>query len=230
MCHFRNVAIAIVLVALTACGSSVKTIDVVLPTLARTPPVIAPTAVPACEPFPPDSYRSANSLLVQAGNTITDTLAVNMLRVFLGADGDTERLYVGDRWTNFFDIEIITDTLDVVWDPWLKQLGEIDNSTGSRHVFVYSLPFTRSQSSAEEDYLLHLHSFKLLLANSDSKTVYWVKWKDSIPWRPTNLEGWIGDDVFVFSKFGNPWYGFLTAIDAKQRKPLLTLQLLSWCQ
>jgi hypothetical protein len=230
MRHFRSVAIAIVLVALTACGSSVKTIDVVPRTLARTPPVIAPTAVPACESFPPDSYRSANSLLVQEGNTITDTLAVNMLRVFLGAGRGSDRLYVGGMWTDFFGIEITTDTVNVVWDPWSKQLDEIANSTGSLHVFEYFPLHTRTQSNSVEDYIAYLESIKLLLADGDSKTVYWVKWKDLISWRSTELEGWIDDDVFVFSKFGNPWHGFLTAIDARQRKPLLTVQLHYWCR
>ncbi len=229
-------AITITLTALAACGSPVKTIDIVTPTSAKIPQVIVSTAVsvvtatPACEPLSRGSYRSVNSLLAQKGNTITDTLIVDMLRVFLGTGRDSDRLYVGDMEVNFFGIEVVTDTVPVVWIPWSKKSGEIENSTGSRHVFAYSLPYTRTQSSSAEDYLRYLRSFKLLLADSNSKTVYWVKWNDGIPWRPTNLEGWIDDDVFVFSKFGNPWYGFLTAVDARQRKPLLTLQLLDWCQ
>ncbi len=188
------------------------------------------TPVPTCEPLPANSYQSVNSLLASEGNTITHTLAADMLRVFLGTGRDSERLYVGGLWTNFFGIEIITDTLNVDWTPWSKQLDKIANSTGLYHVFVYSPTDTLTQSNSTKDYPAYLKSTKLLIADTDSKTVYLVKWEDGIPWRPTNLEGWVDDNVFVFSKFGNPWYGFLTAIDAKQRKPLLTLQLLSGCQ
>ena len=235
MRFFRIVTLAIALVSLLACGYPTKAIDVETPTVARTPPAIMPTAVsvitpaPTGKPLPAKSYQSVSSLLASKGDTITDTLAVDMLRVFLGKGRDSEQLYVGGMWTNFFGIEIITDTLNIDWTPWSKQKDEIANSAGLYHAF-FSPVDTLSQASSTKAYLAYLKSTKLLIADTDSKTVYWVKWEDGIPWRPTDLEGWIDDNVLVFSKFGNPWYGFLTAIDAKHRKPLLTLQLMFWCQ
>ncbi len=122
-----------------------------------------------------------------------------------------------------FDIEIVENPVD---PKWVAEPG-IDNQDGTFRLFFSDDPRTPPANATEKEWINWFVSprYKMLFEDLGMGRTYWVNWKNYIPWRPIKIEGWATNDIFVFSQFGNPWHGFLVAIDAKERKVLRSLQL-----
>jgi hypothetical protein len=191
---------------------------------------LTPTTEPTPTPTPPSWCTTALEVLAREPESITETLTSQMLQVY-AAKHSVERLCViacGESEENHFDIEVVSDTIDPTWN---HSTG-ITDSTESFHAF-FSWPPEHDwekipEESRIEEWTKWNMSTKMLIEVLDTNDVYWVKWTNYIPWRPINLEGWTLEDVLVFSQFGNPWHGFLTAIDAGEGRFLCTMGLEYW--
>jgi hypothetical protein len=186
---------------------------------------LLPTPTPT--PTPPWSAPLATEVLARAPGTVTETLIVQMLRTY-SQEHSLKSLYVLEGCSNFFNIEVIEDNINLVWD---SDTG-ITNEAGPFRVF-FSWPPEPNWSEIPEEFQVNewtkwSMADKMLIENSVTGKVYWVKWVDYMPWRPIMLDGWATEGIFVFSQFGNPWHGFLTAINAQERKFLCTIGLEYW--
>ena len=150
-----------------------------------------------------------------------------------------ESLYIAscDIRENFFDIEVVNDTIT---PTWRSSVGIINEAHTFRVFFAQPLEPTWPEGFDPSDwpdepnrevmeaYVDWQQAEKMLIEDLTTGDIQWVKWVNNIPWRPIALEGWATDDIFVFSQFGNPWHGFLTAINIREKSFLCTLGLEYW--
>lgn len=197
-----------------------------------------PTPIPTLTPTPPWSMPLATEVLAYEPTTVTETWTLLMLQTY-SQNHRMESLYVGlcDDEENFFDIEVVGDTIT---STWRSSAGIINKARTFRVFFIWPSepnwpegfdPSDFSDKPGEgvmEAYVNWLWAHKMLIEDLNTGDVHWVKWIDNIPWRPIDLEGWATDDIFVFSQFGNPWHGFLTAVNAREKTFLCTLGLEYW--
>ncbi len=188
-----------------------------------------PTPTPTFTPVPRDTLPApftpiaAMMPTLMRPRTASDNLVTLMLRQYtLASNSNPFYYYVNSG--NTFGIELVKDTLNTDWNT--SDASTNDNKTFS--VFLSSPPPPANRPEATisvEEYANWLQARKMLIKDLRTGAIYRVAWIDLIPWRPIELEGWITNNIFVFSQFGNPWHGFLTAVDARKREFLLTIQL-----
>jgi hypothetical protein len=191
---------------------------------------LTPTIEPTPTPTPPFWCTPALEVLAREPESITETLTSQMLQVY-ALEHSIETLCVtvcGEGGENFFNIEVVSDTVNSTWS---HSIGIID-STESFRAFLSRPPEPDWEKIPEESRIEERTKWnmskRMLIEVLDTDDVYWVKWTDYIPWRPICLEGWTLEDVLVFSQFGNPWHGFLTAVDAGEGRFLCTMWLEYW--
>ncbi len=188
-----------------------------------------PTQMPTLTPVPRDTLSAPFTPIAAVMPTLThpgttsDDLVTLMLRQYTQAH-NSNSFYFSVDIGNIFGIQVVKDAISPNWSTGSGMMSS--NKTLS--VFFMRPPEPANSPEATvsiEEYAKWMQARKMLIKDRNSGAVYWVKWVDHIPWRPLELEGWVTNDIFVFSQFGNPWHGFLTAIDARKHKFLLTIQL-----
>lgn len=183
-----------------------------------------PTLTPAPRDTLPAPFTPIAAILptLTRPETTSDDLVILMLRLYTHRNSNPFYFYVNSG--NTLGIGVVKDTIDVGWNS----SSGIANGDKTLSVFLTWPPQPTNSPVATvsiEEYIKWQQARKILIKDFSTGAVYWAKWVDLIPWRPIELEGWITNDIFVFSQFGNPWHGFLTAIDARKHKFLLTIQL-----
>jgi hypothetical protein len=181
-----------------------------------------PPPTPTCEPMS-ESATPVATLLARPNKNITDTIAALALQTYMTKfqPGDVPAVFVEED--HEFDIEIVDGSIDPNWATTSPAMNG-DNTLG---VFFSYDP--RPTPEDDSEWYIWAKSKKMLIEDYESRKIYWVKWEDIIPWRPIDIEGWATKDIFVFSQFGNPSYGFLVAIDARAKKVLHEWLVTFWC-
>ena len=188
-----------------------------------------PTRMSTLTPVPRDTLSAPFTPIAAVMPTLThsgttsDDLVTLILRQYTQAH-NSNPFYFYVNPGNTFDIRVVKDAINPDWSTG----NGIMNSDKTLSVFFMRPPEPTNNPEATvsiKEYAKRMQAHKMLIKDLNTGAVYWVKWVDLIPWRPIELESWITNDIFVFSQFGNPWHGLLTAIDARKHKFLLTIQL-----
>ena len=189
-----------------------------------------PTRTPTFTPVPRDTLPAPFTPIAALLPTLTrpettsDDLITLMLRQYVQTS-NSNPFYVSVISGNFFGIQVVKGAINADWN--IDYNGITNNNKTLSVLFTWPQEPTNSPVAtvSVEEFTKWQQAKRMLIKDLNTGAVYWVKWVDYIPWRPIELEGWITTDLFVFSQFGNPWHGFLTAIDARKHKFLLTIQL-----
>lgn len=192
-----------------------------------TPPTTATltsTASPTCQPLP--SYMTPGAtLIVHPEKTITGTLESLVLQTYINKFRQGHEVPAVIVKGNNFGIEIVDGSIDPNWATTLP----ITNTTKTFSAFLSYDSRPPPPANDFDEWFKWFTSRKVLIRDLEKNKIHWVKWEDYLPLRPIDLEGWVTDDIFAFSQFGNPWHGFLIAIEAKTKMVLFTLQLEFLC-
>jgi hypothetical protein len=225
-------SIALSLSACTSFGPSATSIFTPMPsTSTNTPsdtlvarPSSSPTLIPSITltqaPILAGLTPIADAFTSQP-QTEADTLTIQVLRKSLEYyPGFALYLDTG----NMFGIKIVQDTLN---PTWLKSKGAT-NEDKTLTLFVSYAPEPTPNPVATmtvNEYIDLLNARKLVIENLAADEIYRIKWEDYLPDRPIEPIGWIDNNIAVFGQCGNPSLCFVTAVNAKESRFLLTLEL-----
>ena len=198
--------------------------------LARTPSrTPAPTATrdqstvtPKLTPWPtPDWLTPVSLVLTVSPEGDRDALVAQILRQFV-RPSFVEKSFFSIEKGNTFGVIVQPGVVDQKW----KEGETMVDPNGLYRVFMSYGPDPTSNPVATqtvEEYYQSLLARKMFLEEIASGETYLIDMKGTEATRPIELDGWLNDDVFIFSHCGNPSQCFVTAVDVKEKVFVLTL-------
>ncbi len=205
-----------------------ETVDAQIDLMANALLTRMPTQTPTLTPVPRDTLTApftpvaAMMATLDHPATTTDDVLTLMLRLYTHHNSSPFYFYVNAP--NAVDIEVAQDTIGLDW----SMSDAITNDDKTLLAFLSWPPQPTNSPVATvsvEEFVAWQKAGRLLVKDLQTGSVYWFKSVYLMPARPVELEGWVTNDIFVISEFGSPWHGFLSAIDARKHKSLMTIQL-----